>query len=365
MFRQRSARLARSLLVCAVAASVALSAPASACTSFLLRAKNGDPVYGRTMEFGVEIQSAMAVVPRHLAITSDAAPADKAAKWSTRFGYVGVNAFGEPAVSDGLNEKGLAGGVLYFPGSAEYADPAKSDPAKSLAPWEVLSFVLSQASSVAEVRTLLAGMNVVAVPAPGTTYVLPLHYTFHDETGASLVVEPTGGTLKFFDNPLGVMTNSPSFDWHMTNLRNYIKISPVNAKALDLDGVVLQPTGQGSGLLGIPGDPTPPSRFIRALGYVLSVEQQADGPSTVRLAEHLVNNFDIPVGWIKNGPTEHAPEEITQWSSIADLKARKYYIKTYDNQTLTEVDLMAHDLDAKAMVQAPLPGKTAIPMLPF
>lgn len=359
--KRRAARLVGPMLI----AALALQSPASACTSFLLRAADGSPVYGRTMEFGVDVKSAVAIVPRDLAMTSSAATPDKAAKWSTRYGFVGVNAFGQPFVSDGLNEKGLAAGILYFPGFAEYADPAKADPGRSLAPWEVLSYALANFSTVAEVRAGLAGISVLPTPVPGGTYVLPFHYTFHDESGRSLVVEPTGGTLKFYDNPLGVMTNAPGFDWHMTNLRNYVKISPVNAAALTLDGIALEPFGQGSGLLGIPGDPTPPSRFVRALGYVQSVEEQPDGPSTVRLAEHLLNNFDIPVGWIKGRPGETAPLEITQWSSIADLRARRYYVKTYDNQTLFAIDLAAHDLGAKQMASAPLPAKAAAPLLPW
>jgi Linear amide C-N hydrolases, choloylglycine hydrolase family len=93
-------------------------------------------------------------------------------------------------------------------------------------------------------------------------------------TGASLVIEPFDGVLKINDNPLGVMTNAPSFDWHMTNLRNYLKISPYNVPPLKVDGQTFAAFGQRSGLQGIPGDPTPPSRFLRALGYTLSAEKQ-------------------------------------------------------------------------------------------
>ena len=94
------------------------------------------------------------------------------------------------------------------------------------------------------------------------------------------------------------MTNSPPFDWQVTNLRNYVKISPVNAPPLQIGGQTVASFGQGSGLLGIPGDPTPPSRFVRALGYAASAERQPDGIASVRAAEHILNNFDIPKGWI-------------------------------------------------------------------
>jgi choloylglycine hydrolase len=96
------------------------------------------------------------------------------------------------------------------------------------------------------------------------------------------------------------MTNSPPFDWHLTNLRNYVKLSPVNAEPLNLSGEVFAPLGAGSGLLGIPGDPTPPSRFVRALGLAISAKPLPDAAQTVRLAEHVLNNFDIPLGFIRS-----------------------------------------------------------------
>ena len=178
----------------------------------------------------------------------------------------------------------------------------------------------------------------------------PFHYTFHDETGASIVVEPLAGTLKVTDNPVGVMTNSPPFDWHLTNIRNYVKITPFDAPPLSLDGASFPPLGVGSGLLGIPGDPTPPSRFIRALGYVASAEKQPNAEAGVRMAEHIVNNFDIPRGFIR---AQGEPLPMTQWSTIADIKNRRYFFKTVDYQLLREVDLNDFDLDAKDIVSMP------------
>ena len=144
--------------------------------------------------------------------------------------------------------------------------------------------------------------------------VPPFHYTLHDASGASIVIEPVNGTLKVYDNPLGVMTNAPTFDWHLTNLKNYVKISPVNAEPITIDGQTIASFGQGSGLLGIPGDPTPPSRFIRALGYTMSAKRLPSGIQSVRLAEHILNDFDIPLGFIQPGKdvkAERAPLEYT------------------------------------------------------
>ena len=348
-----------------LAALVAVAPMAEACTSLLLRTATGGAVYGRTMEFGFDLKSEAIVIPRGYALTATGADGKPGRAWSTKYAAVGLNGFGQPALTDGMNEKGLAGGMLYFPGYAGYADPTATDPAKAMAPWDFLGFVLTNFATVDEVKAALADVAIIDVTEPGLGIVPPLHYTLHDATGASIVVEPVGGELKVYDNPLGVMTNSPTFDWHLTNLSNYVKLTDVNAEPMSVAGLKIPPLGQGSGLLGMPGDATPPSRFLRALGYVLSANKVADGAPAVRLTEHIINNFDIPRGWIKNGPGETGPLEYTQWSSIADLGQRMYYVKTYEDQTLRGIDLMSFDLDAKAIASAPLKPQLTPPAMEF
>ena len=107
------------------------------------------------------------------------------------------------------------------------------------------------------------------------------------------------------------------------------------------------PFGGGSGMLGVPGDTTPPSRFIRATAYVLTAAKVPSGPESVRLAEHIVNNFDIPKGWLRDPDT---PLEYTQWSTIADMKNGVYYVKTYNDPVLRNVAFKDIDPDAKDLV---------------
>lgn len=355
----------RRLAALALAGALAFAPAAEACTSFLLKAADGSPVYGRTMEFGFKLQSDAIVIPRQFAFTATGPGGKPGLTWKTRYGVVGLNAFGAPIVTDGLNEKGLAGGILYFPEYAGYADPAKADPAHALAPWEFLTWALTNFATVAEVRAAMDGISIIDVAEPSLGITPPVHYTLHDASGASLVIEPVGGALKVYDNPLGVMTNSPPFDWHLTILRNYVKLSPVNAEPLTLSGEFFAPLGAGSGLLGIPGDPTPPSRFVRALGLAISAKPLPDAAQKVRLAEHVLNNFDIPLGFIRSTAGDTTPMEFTQWSTIADLKGKSYFVKTYDNQVLRRIDLMSFDLDAKAIRTAPLKPTEAVPALGF
>lgn len=179
-----------------------------------------------------------------------------------------------------------------------------------------------------------------------------LHYIVTDLTGASLVIEPQDGRLKVYDNPLGVVTNSPSFDWHLTNLRNYVNLHPENVPPLKIGNVMVHPLGNGSGMHGIPGDATPPSRFVKAAAYVLSTQRVSDGPQGVRLVEHIMNNFDIPKGLILD---EKTPPEYTQWTSVADLGEDRYYIKTWEVPVLHGVGFSDFDMDGTAMVRFPLP----------
>jgi choloylglycine hydrolase len=357
-FRNALGRLA--VLPLAIALSLA---PARACTSFLLKAVDGSPVYGRTLEFGFPLESEAIVIPRHYAARATGPDGKPGWGWKSRYAIAGLNAFGLPVVVDGLNEKGLAGGILYFPGFADYADPKTADPGHALAPWDFLTWALGNFASVAELRAALDTVAIVDVVQPTLGIVPPFHYTLHDASGASLVVEPIGGRLMVHDNPLGVMTNAPPFEWHLTNLRNYVKLSPVDAPALKIGGESFAPLGAGSGQLGVPGDPTPPSRFVRAVALALSAEPQKSAAESVRLAEHILNNFDIPLGQVRPSPKDSARFEYTQWTSIADLSGRVYYVKSYDNQTLRSIDLTKFELEGRSVRAAPLrPSSRAVPV---
>lgn len=337
---------------------------AEACTSLTIKATDDGVIYGRTMEFGFDLESAALAIPRGIENTA-AGPNGKVGKqWTSQYAIIGMNAMNQKFVCDGMNEKGLVAGILYFPGYAEYTDPAKADPAKAMAPWEFITWALGNCATVEEVKAALDGVEVIGLKYPGPDFVPPFHYTLHDPSGDSIVIEPTGGKLKVFDNPYGVMTNSPTFDWHLTNLRNYVKLTPENVPPLKVAGQSIESFGQGSGWLGIPGDPTPPSRFIRALAFSMTSDQQPSGIKSVRLAEHIMNNFDIPYGTI-NPDEKGGKPDYTQWTVIADLEQKNYYVKTYENQQLQTFGFEDFDLDGKAIIAAPIKSNLEAPKLKF
>src|SRR5690606_3605261 len=159
---------------------------------------------------------------------------------------VGMNAFGLPSLLDGMNEKGLAGGILYFPGYAHYAPWKDEYRSNTLAPWAVLTWPLTKFATVPEVTAALQDVRIADVKQANMGISRPVHYTLHDATGASLVIEPVNGELKVYDNPLGVMTNSPSLDWHLTNLRNYVNLRPENVDSLKINNYTVHAFGTGS-----------------------------------------------------------------------------------------------------------------------
>ena len=253
--------------------------------------------------------------------------------------------------------------MFYFPTSAGYMPYTAADAGKTIAPWELGSWMLENFASVEEVKANIGKIVVPAVVFEGWGFAPEAHYIVHDASGKSIVIEYVGGKLNVYDNPLGVITNSPAFDWHMTNLRNYVNFSMTNVPPVKARVRDAQPFGQGSGMLGLPGDFTPPSRFVRAVAFSQSVFQPKTGDDAVLEAFHVLNQFDIP----KGAAREHEKDEhgnvladYTIWTSASDLKAKRFYFRTYENSQIRMVDLMKMNLDAKDIVTISMKGEEVI-----
>lgn len=326
--------------------------PAQACTSLVLPASDGSMIYGRTMEFAMDIKSEMIAIPRHLDLHATTPGGKNGLDWQGKYAAIGMNAFGLPVLLDGINEKGLAGGVLYFPGEASYQSFNEANRKNTLAPWDLLTWALTNFATVSEVKAALQDIYVADISQANMGFTPPLHYTLHDSTGATLVIEPIHGKLKIYDNSLGVMTNSPSLDWHLTNLRNYVNLSTENIDTVKINNYTVHALGAGSGMHGIPGDSTPSSRFVRAAAYVLATKEVPAGTAGVRMVEHIMNNFDIPKGMVRDNAT---PPEYTQWTAIADLGKDRYYIKTWDNPVLQGGGFESFDVNGKRIMKFLLP----------
>jgi len=227
MGRTMLRRIAKSVLAAGLAVALAVS-PALSCTGIMLKTTDGSIVHGRTVEFGFFIDTSIVLVPRGYQFTGET-PLGPGKTWSGKYAVVGGIAFNNLAIMDGMNEKGLAAGAFYFPTFAEYAETTPENRAISMSMADFTNWLLTSFSSVGQVKTAIEAGEVAIAPTilkGWPPQAQPFHYVVYDAKGVSIVIEPIGGKLKVYDNPLGVITNSPTFDWHMTNLRNYIALNP-------------------------------------------------------------------------------------------------------------------------------------------
>jgi len=176
-----------------------------------------------------------------------------------------------------------------------------------------------------------------------------MRYVVYDRSGKSIVIEPVGGRLLVHDNPLGVMSNSPTFDWHMTNLRNYIALDPRNIPPIEVAGETFKQLGQGSGMLGLPGDFSPPSRFVRAAVFSATAIPSKDAEAGIAQVFHILNNFDIPVGVAREEADGVIHTDYTMLTMARDPQALAHYYKSYDDQTLRVVRMKDFDLDGEGV----------------
>lgn len=345
------------MLICLILFLTLLIPPMEACTAFQLKAQDGSLIYGRSMEFGFRMDSDLLIVSRGTQYIGTAPEGQSGLKWTAQYGFVGMNQKIAPlVVSDGMNEKGLIAAVLYLPGFTEYENPDPGRTDRTIGAWEVPTFLLSTCATISEAKIALSNILVAEQPTPALgNFVLPLHLYITDTSGAVLIVEYINGTRRFYDNPLGVLTNSPPFDWHLNNLSNYINLSPSNAPSLKLSNWTVRNAGQGSGLLGLPGDYTPASRFVRAALF----SQWADKPKTaldaVSTSFHILNSFDIFAGIIrtqeqnntKPPPCDELKKfigvDITEWIVVHDRTNLKTYFRTYEGLKIQMVDLKKID----------------------
>lgn len=346
------------------ALALAATTPADACTGIQLQTKDGVFVSGRTLEFGLYMKTTCSVVPRGYTFTGKTSIGD-GMKWTSKYASVGVMIDGYDVQLDGINEKGLSVGSFYFPGFAQYSVTTKENQKISLSSSDFTQWMLSNFATVDEVRKAIEN-NEVAISGIAKTPgfpdgVQPFHFIAYDASGKSLVIEPLDGKLKLYDNPTGAMANSPTFDWHLTNLRNYLGISAETKPVLTLfKDMKVSPLGQGNGMLGLPGDFTPPSRFVRAVAFTASAIPETNAERGINQVFHILNNFDIPVGSARTTHDGVIHSDYTMLTTGRDSKNMKYYFKTYEDQTIRMVDLKKFDLDGKTIKKITTASKQPI-----
>ena len=346
------------LLVILVVSWVASSA-ACACTGITLRAKDDAVVYGRTLEWGAfDLKSRVLIIPRGEEFTGSTPDGKGGLKWKGKYGVVAIDALEKILIADGLNEKGLAMGVFYHPGYAAYQqyDPTQAN--RSIAPTEVAQLLLTTCARISEVQRVLQDVRVVPVVEKALGFPAPVHFIATEPSGKAIVIEYLNGQLQIFPAPLGVITNSPSYDWHLTNLRNYINLSPVALPGKNIEDLEFTPLGAGSGMIGLPGDFTPPSRFVRGVAFSKSARPTENGDETVYEIFRILDNFNVPLGAAEG--SQHIKDiarmrSATLWTSASDTMNKILYYHTQHNRRVRMIDLKKIDFESlREVVHLPL-----------
>lgn len=347
--RKATACRAIALTTCTLLTSIFFHSNLFSCTDFTLTAKDGAIINGRSMEFGIPINSQIYVHPRGESRTSTAPNSKQGISWKSKYGIIGANALGMDIIIDGFNEKGLSVGALWFP-SAKYQDVLPKEASYALAIEDFGLWALGNFATVAEVKDALKSVRIWGHSLPQLGGEPPLHLSLHDAKGHNLVIEFIQGKVMVYDNPDGTLTNYPGFDWHRINLQNYINLTAIDKGSINYRGTILGQTGHGSGLLGIPGDWTPPSRFVRITLFKQFAMIPENAPSGVNLAAHLLNTVDIPQGDIRS-KANSSEGDYTQWIVIKDLTNKIFYYRSYKDLTLRGIDLSKVNLGINAPKQ--------------
>ena len=336
-------------VACAMSVLLAVyHVPALACTGISLNSEDGGVVVARTVEWalGDAKHNQLIVFPRGKSYQAQTPDGINGKSWVGKHGLVSIPGYEQPYGPDAMNEKGLYVGMYYFPGYADYAVYNREYADRSMSVGDFMQWMLSSFETVEEVKNNLDKVLVVDVIDPRFGGApLPFHWKIADPTGASIVIEMVnGGELKVYDTFRGVITNSPTYDWHLTNLRNYLNLSPQPAAPLTVDGKTVVPFGGGSGLVGLPGDFTPPSRFVRAAVLTATVRPLPTSVDAVFEAFRILDGFNIPIGLTAApGKTAQDIESATQITTASDLQNRRFYFHTMSNREVRMIDLTKID----------------------
>lgn len=326
--------------------------PTSACTGITLKSKDGATITARTIEWAESVMNNLyVIVPRNQELQSFTPSGMDGIKFKTKYGYAGLSVEQKEFMVEGINEKGLSAGLFYFPNYGKYQPYEEAYKDRCLADFQVVSYVLSQCSTVEEVKESLKEIRIINIDPRSST----VHWRFTESSGKQIVLEIIDEVMHFYDNPLGVLTNSPGIEWHWTNLNNYINLQPGNVSEHNFGSIQMKSLGHGSGLLGLPGDFTPPSRFVRATFFQLTAAQQDTAEESVIQAFHILNNFDIPTG--TEFPWGKSPANVpsgTQFTVASDTQNHKIYYRSMYNSNIRCIDLKSIDFNKVEYQAKPL-----------
>lgn len=301
--------------------------------------------FGRTLDVECGYDERIAITPRNFPLRFREVPDLEAHYAITGVAFV---ADGCPLYFDGVNEKGLGAAGLNFPGNADYK-PRQAGKL-NVCPYEFIPWLLGQCATVQEARKLLERANLLDVPFRPDLPLAPLHWIVADRD-STITVESVADGLKVYDNPVGVLTNNPPFDFHMLYLENFINLTREPATNRFCASLTFQPYCNGMGAMGLPGDLSSPSRFVKAAFTKLNSACGSSEAESVSQFFHILGSVTQQRGCVQVAPGQYMT---TLYTSCCNMDTGVYYYTTYGNSQISGVDLHRENLEGSALVTYPL-----------
>jgi len=340
--------------------SAALWAQAEACTGISLTTTGGEHIQARTIEWGsFDLDSHLIISPRGHSYTATMPDGKQGLTWESTLGFVGISVSDNRFIGEGVNEAGLNAGLFYFKGYGSLAPYDPADIGNTITDMDFVRWMLGQFRTVDEVRSALDSIKIVPVHIDENGMPSPTaHWRVTDRAGNSIVIEIVdNGRITIHDNTVGVLTNSPGFEWHLLNLSNYVNLQPGTAPPRRFGGHEAESFGIGTAFHGLPGDISPPARFVRAAFFVATAPPLATAEDAVSQAFHILHNFDLPLG-TEFGPSQraHIPDlpSATQWTAVSDQSNGLFYFTSMHDSAVRKVDLNRIDFAIGTETARPL-----------
>lgn len=304
-----------------------------------------DHYFGRNLDYEHSYDEQIIISPRNFCFEFR-----KSNPINSHYAIIGMAAIrdGYPLYYDGANEKGLSMAGLLFPSSAVYHNvKPRYD---NITPFEFIPYILSQCESVGKAKELLKTVNLIDVPFSKELPLSPLHWIISDKN-ESIVIESVSEGLNIYDNPVGVLTNNPPFPMQLFNLNNYMSLSPFSPQNTFSQKLQLCPYSRGMGAMGMPGDLSSASRFVRSAFILLNSVSGESEQESVSQFFHILQSVSQTRGCVHMGKNLY---EFTLYSSCINTDKGIYYYTTYDNQCISGVDMYKEDLDCDTLKIFPL-----------
>ncbi len=308
-----------------------------ACTGIELISKQGNPYWARTQDFEQHFEYSGAKIKKGYEFKSTFTP------FETKLNVMGIvwakDIHKSPVILDGINDSGICGGSFYFDHFYNYSTTQEIlDSGKiALRGEELCTWILTHYSSLDDIKqNLNQDIGITNEVGPMMGMSVPQHCVFHDPDGRSIVVEPSiKNGFKIFENPIGVITNAPTFDYHLSNLKTWLERITNRQYTYDVNEPIEQISfkEQTSGLVGIPADYKPESRFLRAsVSKLLSIP--VDDDETLNQIFQLLSTVNTPKGSLRIPQAQKPVVAWTQYTAGYDIKEKVLYAFTYDNRNL-------------------------------